>query len=109
MTSPSTRALLEAARAVVDGWTKPTPMLKHIARLSAAVEACEAEGEKPHHCTDAMRWAQRFCEYTRKNPSIATDPGCMVGWFANAIMSEHDSCLNGHDGTSYLPPPASEA
>jgi len=40
--------------------------------------------------TDAMVWAQEFVKMVRENPSIPTDAGTMVGWFANAIMSGYD-------------------
>lgn len=39
---------------------------------------------------NAKDWAKAFVERVRKNPSIATDEGCMIGWFANAIMRGFD-------------------
>lgn len=40
---------------------------------------------------DAMGWAEAFVASVKKNPSIATDEGCMLGWFANAIMCGYDT------------------
>lgn len=39
---------------------------------------------------DAQAWARAFVEHVQKNPSIATDEGTMIGWFANAIMRGYD-------------------
>lgn len=39
---------------------------------------------------DARVWAQEFVKVVKKNPSISTDEGTMIGWFANAIMSGWD-------------------
>jgi hypothetical protein len=45
---------------------------------------------------DAGVWAKEFVETVKKNPSIATDEGTMIGWFANAIMAgyDKDKCTN---------------
>lgn len=40
--------------------------------------------------TDAMAWAKEFVKRVKENPSIATDEGCMIGWFSNAIMAGYD-------------------
>jgi hypothetical protein len=39
---------------------------------------------------DARVWAKEFVKTVQQNPSIATDEGTMIGWFANAIMTGHD-------------------
>lgn len=39
---------------------------------------------------DARDWARSWMEHIARNPSIATDEGCMIGWFANAIMAGFD-------------------
>ena len=38
----------------------------------------------------AEPWALAFIAIVRRNPSIATDEGTMLGWFANAIMRGYD-------------------
>ena len=38
--------------------------------------------------TDAMAWAEVFCRMVTEKPEIATDPGTMVGWFANAMGAQ---------------------
>lgn len=39
---------------------------------------------------DAQIWAQEWLKVIKKNPSISTDEGSMIGWFANAIMVGYD-------------------
>lgn len=39
---------------------------------------------------DAVVWAKEFVKTATKIPSIATDEGTMIGWFANAIMAGYD-------------------
>lgn len=39
---------------------------------------------------DARDWAKAFVEHVEKNPSIATDEGTMISWFANALMRGYD-------------------
>jgi hypothetical protein len=39
---------------------------------------------------DAVVWAKEFVETATRIPSIATDEGTMIGWFANAIMAGYD-------------------
>jgi hypothetical protein len=39
---------------------------------------------------DARLWAQEFVKHVTANPSIATDLGCMTGWFANSLMRGYD-------------------
>lgn len=41
--------------------------------------------------TDAMIWAERFVKRVKEKPSIATDEGTMLAWFAGAIESGRDS------------------
>ncbi len=39
---------------------------------------------------DAKDWAKAFIARVHRNPEIPTDEGCMLGWFANAIMRGFD-------------------
>lgn len=39
---------------------------------------------------DAQVWAKRWLEIIAENPTIPTDEGAMISWFANAIMSGYD-------------------
>ncbi len=52
--------------------------------------------DPPHGSTDAHTWAQSFVEHVGHLPGIACDVGTMVGWFANAMMAEHDSACRSH-------------
>jgi hypothetical protein len=45
-------------------------------------------------CTDAQVWAKTFVEIVQENPTIPTDEGTMIGWFANAIMSGYDEGMS---------------
>jgi hypothetical protein len=47
-----------------------------------------------HETTDAKVWAEEFVKALEANPSIATDVGTMLGWFANAMMTMHDRTIN---------------
>ena len=49
---------------------------------------------------DATVWAKKFVEAVELNPSIATDEGCMIGWFANAIMRGYDHAINKYTPTA---------
>ena len=40
---------------------------------------------------DARAWAIAFVYSVRQNTNIPTDEGCMIGWFANAIMAGYDA------------------
>uniref|UniRef100_A0A6M3IE39 Phage protein n=1 Tax=viral metagenome TaxID=1070528 RepID=A0A6M3IE39_9ZZZZ len=40
--------------------------------------------------SDAKVWAEEFVKIVKKKPSITTDEGTMIGWFANAIMTGYD-------------------
>lgn len=42
------------------------------------------------HSMDAVEWATCWLAYVTHNPSIATDEGTMIGWFANAITAGFD-------------------
>ena len=42
------------------------------------------------HAFDARIWATEWLRCINENPSIATDEGCMISWFANAIMAGYD-------------------
>ena len=53
-----------------------------------------AEGvatQKWPHTVDAKVWATEWMRRIQKNPAIATDKDCMLGWFANAIMAGYDT------------------
>lgn len=39
---------------------------------------------------DARDWAKAFVAHVTENPSIATDEGTMLSWFASALMRGHD-------------------
>ncbi len=43
-----------------------------------------------HDTFDAVIWTQEWLKTIEKNPSIPTDEGAMIGWFANAIMAGYD-------------------
>jgi len=44
---------------------------------------------------DAKVWAEEFVKMVNKKPSIATDEGTMITWFANAIMAGYDCAKKG--------------
>jgi hypothetical protein len=46
--------------------------------------------EKLHSTTDAMVWAKEFCRILRENDIRLEDidEGWMVGWFANAMVTQ---------------------
>ncbi len=39
---------------------------------------------------DAVIWAEEWFKTIKENPSIPTDRGTMISWFANAIMAGYD-------------------
>ena len=39
---------------------------------------------------DALIWVDVWLETIEENPSIPTDEGTMLAWFANAIMAGYD-------------------
>lgn len=43
-----------------------------------------------HSEFSARVWAERFVHRVAENPSIATDEGTMIAWFAGAIMAGYD-------------------
>jgi len=55
-----------------------------------AFHAIGADDKPLPHTMDAVAWAQDFVKTALTNPSIATDEGTMVAWFANAIMAGYD-------------------
>ena len=59
---------------------------------SLALAAGVLNQEWPH-TIDAQAWVKKWMEHIKENPAIATDEGCMLGWFANAIMAGHDTAL----------------
>jgi hypothetical protein len=44
-----------------------------------------------HSNPDAMAWAEFFVATHAKHPEIASDPGTMVCWFANAMQAALDA------------------
>lgn len=40
---------------------------------------------KLHSTTDARAWTKEWLKVLKRNPTMATDEGAMIGWFANAI------------------------
>ncbi len=43
------------------------------------------------HTIDAQIWAKEWMKTIKEHPSIPTDEGAMIGWFANAIMAGVDT------------------
>ena len=43
---------------------------------------------------DAKVWAEEFVKMVKAKPTIATDEGTMICWFANAIMAGYDKARN---------------
>lgn len=39
---------------------------------------------------NAQVWVDKWFETIKEHPDIPTDPGTMIGWFANAIMCGYD-------------------
>lgn len=39
---------------------------------------------------DANDWAKEFVELVKEKPTIATDEGTMLAWFASALMRGYD-------------------
>lgn len=46
------------------------------------------------HTMDAQVWAKEWAKHLAENPSIATDEGTMIGWFAHAIMAGYDTAMS---------------
>ena len=44
----------------------------------------------PHDSFDAMVWAKSFVAHVERNPSIPSDVGTMLAWFAGALMRGYD-------------------
>jgi hypothetical protein len=49
-----------------------------------------------HSNPDAMAWAEFFVRTHAEHPGIASDPGTMVGWFANAMQAAVDATADRH-------------
>lgn len=45
------------------------------------------------HTMDAKVWADEWIKTITAHPQIPTDHGCMIGWFANAIMAGYDTAV----------------
>lgn len=43
------------------------------------------------HTIDAVIWAREWMKQIAAHPFIPRDEGCMIGWFANAIMAGYDT------------------
>jgi len=43
---------------------------------------------------DAQKWVDEWMRTIKEYPSIPTDEGTMLGWFANAIMAGYDRALS---------------
>lgn len=56
------------------------------------------------HTVDARVWADEWEKTLAQNPSIATDKGCMIGWFANAIMAGYDTASLRSSNIAHEPP-----
>ena len=46
--------------------------------------------------TDAVIWAEEFVKTVEENPTIPTDQGTMISWFANAIVAGRDAGWSSH-------------
>jgi hypothetical protein len=44
---------------------------------------------------DASVWAERFVLRVQEHPTIPTDVGAMLAWFAGAIMAGYDYAKRG--------------
>ncbi len=51
----------------------------------------------PVHSFDAMVWAESFVAHVTQRPTIATDEGTMLGWFASALMRGFDEAHRRRD------------
>jgi hypothetical protein len=49
-----------------------------------------SDGEKWPFTFDAQIWAKAFVLCYAEKPTIASDEGTMIGWFANAMMVAYD-------------------
>jgi hypothetical protein len=47
--------------------------------------------QKWPHTMDAQAWAKEWMKTIKDHPEIPNDEGCMIGWFANAIMAGYDT------------------
>ena len=56
----------------------------------APVSFLGGDGKTWPQTMDAVVWAKEFVETATRIPSIATDEGTMISWFANAIMAGYD-------------------
>jgi hypothetical protein len=41
-------------------------------------------------CFEAQVWAKEFVRIVKNNPTIPTDEGTMLAWFASALMTGYD-------------------
>ena len=46
---------------------------------------------------DAQVWVKEWLKTIKEHPSIPTDEGAMIGWFANAIMAGYDRAKSEND------------
>ena len=43
------------------------------------------------HTMDAQAWAAEWMKTIAEHPTLPSDEGAMLGWFANAIMAGYDT------------------
>lgn len=60
--------------------------MKATMEIKTMSELTGGDGKKWPETMDAVVWAKEFVEMVKSKPSIATDEGVMISWFANAIM-----------------------
>jgi hypothetical protein len=66
-----------------------TPQTEDLPGMLAVAKAV-AEQKFPH-TMDAQVWAEEFYKHEISKGLHRTDPGEMLGWFANAIMAGYDT------------------
>jgi len=59
--------------------------------VQAALDALPS----PQDSFDAMKWAESFVAHVKLKPTIATDVGTMLAWFATALMRGYDEYPRG--------------
>lgn len=57
--------------------------------MLSLVKATRAQ--KWPHTMDAQEWVAEWMKAVKANPTIHTDEGTMLAWFANAIMAGFDT------------------
>lgn len=72
----------------------PPPQASEVDGMCALVAAIREQ--KWPQTMSALEWTNQWMERIKKDPSIATDEGAMLGWFANAIMAGFDTAQFGN-------------